>query len=93
MIIYCDIDGVLCNNTDGDYDEARPFPEAIARINQLYVEGHHIVLWTARGTTTGTDWRELTQRQLTLWGVRYHRLLLGKPYYDLLIDDRARSAL
>ena len=29
------------------------------------------------------------EKQLKLWGVSYNRLLLGKPSYDLLIDDKA----
>ena len=44
--------------------------------------------WTARGTTTGVDWRAITEDQFTRWGVKYHDLKFGKPYYDLFIDDK-----
>jgi hypothetical protein len=44
--------------------------------------------WTARGTVTGIDWRELTESQLDSWGVKYHSLIFGKPAYDLFIDDK-----
>ncbi len=88
-MIYCfDIDGTLCTNTDGDYQTARPFDEVIARVNRLYDEGHRILLNTARGSTTGIDWRELTERQLGDWGVRYHELFMGKPTADVYIDDK-----
>jgi carbamoyl-phosphate synthase large subunit len=90
MAVYCiDIDGTLCTNTDGDYESARPFPNVIARVNQLYEQRHKIVLFTARGSTTKIDWSELTQRQLAAWNVLYHELVFGKPYADYYIDDKA----
>ena len=65
------------------------YPEVIARANALYESGHRIVLFTARGTTTGIDWRQLTESQLCSWGVKYHTLLFGKPEADIFVDDRA----
>jgi len=92
-MIYCfDIDGTLCSNTDGAYDEARPYPDVISRINGLHDDGHRIILYTARGWTTGVDWRSLTEAQLSAWGVKYHELYFGKPGADLYIDDKAVSA-
>jgi SAM-dependent methyltransferase len=89
-VIYCfDIDGTLCTNTHGAYEQSRPYPDAIARLNELYDAGHRIILFTARGSTTRIDWRELTERQLREWGVKYHEVLLGKPHADVYIDDRA----
>lgn len=89
-MIYCfDIDGTLCTNTDGAYESAEPFPVRIAKVNALYEAGHTIHLMTARGSTTGIDWREVTERQLSVWGVRYHTLFLGKPTADIYVDDRA----
>jgi uncharacterized HAD superfamily protein len=92
-VIYCfDIDGTLCTNTWGEYEQAVPFPDVIERVNALHGDGHRILLFTARGTTTGVDWRELTERQLAAWGVVYDELLLGKPQADLYVDDRAVSS-
>jgi SAM-dependent methyltransferase len=86
---YCfDIDGVLCNNTHGRYEQAQPHPQAIARVNALYDSGHRVILFTARGTTTGIDWREVTENQMRTWGVKYHQLFFGKPEADVYIDDR-----
>jgi hypothetical protein len=84
-----DLDGTLCTNTGGDYDQARPFAWAIARVNRLAAEGHRIVIFTARGTATGIDWSEVTQRQLDGWGVSYDALHFGKPSAAVYIDDRA----
>lgn len=89
MKYYVDIDGVICTNTYGKYEEAFPIRENIKKINKLYEGGHTITLWTARGTTTKMNWRELTEKQMEAWGVKYHELKFGKPEYDALIDDRA----
>ena len=92
-LIYCfDIDGTLCDNTDGNYEQAEPYPKRIALVNALYSAGHVIKLFTARGSTTGIDWRELTERQLRVWLVNYHELIMGKPDADVFIDDKAHNA-
>jgi hypothetical protein len=86
------VDGTLCSQVDGDYERAEPYKDMIARINALYDAGHRIVLYTARGSTTGKDWRGVTERQMRDWGVKHHELLLGKPYADVYIDDKAINA-
>ena len=83
---------MLCTNTDGKYGNAEPIWQNIEKVNALYEQGHEIILWTARGTQTGIDWLGLTAAQLKLWGVKYQHLEMGKPHYDMLIDDKARSA-
>jgi hypothetical protein len=90
VITYCfDIDGTICTNTEGNYEGAQPFPERIAAVNRLFHNGHRIIYFTARGSTSGLDWRELTETQLSAWGARYHKLILGKPFAHFFIDDRA----
>jgi branched-subunit amino acid aminotransferase/4-amino-4-deoxychorismate lyase len=87
--IYCfDLDGTLCTNTWGDYEAARPFPWAIERVNALARAGHVILIFTARGGTTGIDWRARTEAQLESWGVAYAELVFGKPQADVYVDDR-----
>lgn len=93
LIVYCfDIDGTLCSQRDGDYENATPFPDRIAVVNELYAQGHRIILYTARGSGTGIDWRETTARQLAEWRVDHHELWFGKPPADIFIDDRATAA-
>ena len=97
--IYVDIDGTICENRDDlkqedidtpvNYENVKSFPERIRAINELFDEGHTIVYWTARGSRTGIDWTELTQRQLKEWGAKHTELKLGKPDYDLFICDKA----
>jgi hypothetical protein len=92
MATYCfDIDGTLFKTHESDYPNSQPIPHRIAVVNKLYEEGHEITLFTARGTVTGIDWRELTEKQLRKWGVRYHKLILGKPHADYFIDDKGVS--
>ena len=89
MIIYVDIDGTICTNTDGNYDKAEPFLDRINEINRLHKEGNKIILFTARGTGTGINWEDLTKTQLKNWNVSYDDLLFGKPEADVYIDDKA----
>ena len=84
-----DIDGVLASITPGkDYNLAQPLGDTIKRINKLYDGGHRIILFTARGSATGLDWRDVTAGQMQAWGVKYHELHFGKPAGDHYIDDR-----
>ena len=89
MIYFIDIDGTICTNTYGDYEKAIPFPARIQKLNRLYDEGHEIHYWTARGSSSGLDWTELTNRQIKDWGCKYHSISLGKPSYDVWVDDKA----
>jgi histidinol phosphatase-like enzyme len=94
MIIYIDIDGVICTNTYGKYVKAVPIKSNIKKVNKLYAEGNEIVLWTARGTLLKEKKEEIqkiTKEQLKRWKVKYTSLKFGKPYYDVIIDDRSVS--
>ena len=88
MIIYADIDETICSFTDGKYSLAKPIKERIKKINKLYDQGNTIIYWTARGTMTNLNWFNVTQEQLKRWGCKYSELRMGKPYYDLFIDDK-----
>ena len=89
MIIYIDIDETICHYPEEHvYHKAVPIEKYIKIANELYDKGHTIVYWTARGSLSGKDYTELTKTQFEMWGVKYHELILKKPYYDLFIDDR-----
>ena len=89
MIVYVDIDETICiSPKDRDYNKAVPIEKNIKKINKMYDNGDRIVYWTARGTGSGIDWRSVTENQFLKWGVKYHELHLGKPIYDLFIDDK-----
>lgn len=89
MIYIVDIDNTICKTHGNDYPRSTPYPERIQKINELYDQGHTIIYWTARGSGSGTDWSELTNKQLVEWGCKFHKINLGKPSYDIWIDDKA----
>jgi N-acylneuraminate cytidylyltransferase len=94
---FCfDIDGVLGEAADakdlgGDYAKNTPNKEIIAILNRLKDAGNKIVIHTARGSGTGTDWRAATEQQLADWGVKYDSLHFGKPAADFYVDDKAMT--
>jgi hypothetical protein len=93
MIIFVDIDETICvSPADRNYANAVPIKKNIKKINEMYDNGDTIIYWTARGTGSGIDWREVTEAQFEKWGVKYHELRLGKPIYDLFIDDKNISS-
>ena len=93
MIIYVDIDETICHTNKSDYPNSKPIQKNIDKINSLYDAGHEIVYWTARGSVSGLEWRELTESQLKEWGCKHHRLeKLKKPHYNILIDDKVINA-
>ena len=94
MIIFVDIDDTICFYTEQDrkckmdYSKAKPYTSRITKINKLYDEGHKIIYWTARGTVTQKLWFNVTYEQLKNWDCKFHELRMGKPAYDLFIDDK-----
>tara|TARA_R110000824_G_scaffold27618_1_gene93653 strand:- start:199 stop:513 length:315 start_codon:yes stop_codon:yes gene_type:complete len=93
MVIYVDIDETICNTPeDRDYSKSEPMVDRIKKINSLYEKGLTIIYWTARGTGTGIDWRQVTEDQFKEWGVKFHDLKFGKPEYDLFVDDKNINA-
>ena len=89
MNIFVDLDNTLCETQDSNYTESKPIKERINKVNKLKDDGNKITIWTARGQTSGIDYTELTKKQLTDWGICYDKLLMGKPSYDLYIDDKS----
>ena len=91
-----DVDGTVCTQTDGDYKNAQPLRDRINKINNLYDAGNKIFFLTARGMgRTKNDYHEsyrlfyeFTHDQLVSWGLKFHKLFLGKPAADLYVDDK-----
>lgn len=89
MIIYVDIDETICYyENERLYHLAKPNKERITKINHLFEQGHTIIYWTARGTLTNINHFSLTYEQLNNWGCKFSELRMGKPAYDLFIDDK-----
>lgn len=91
-----DLDNTLCYTNGNDYKSSTPNYDMIKRVNHLYDDGNDIIIFTARGMTTCkgdhhlvyNKYYELTKNQLDEWGVKYHRITLAKPSFDVFIDDK-----
>lgn len=88
MTIYVDIDETILMTQNMDYENSQPMYDRIEKINKLYDEGNTIIYWTARGTGSGKDWSDVTEKQFERFKVKYHDLKFGKPIYDLFVDDK-----
>lgn len=92
MKIIVDIDGTICTQQkSNEYEKAEPIYSMINKINNLYDNGNEIIYWTARGSNSGIDHYDLTKTQLKKWNCKYHKLRMGKPSYDLWIDDKSEK--
>tara|TARA_R100000008_G_C3578289_1_gene166672 strand:- start:423 stop:743 length:321 start_codon:yes stop_codon:yes gene_type:complete len=99
MIYVFDIDGTICTNTNGNYENADPFLKRIKKVNDLYEDGNKIIFMTARGMGRSNNDREFaykeyydfTYNQLKSWGLKFHELYLGKPEADMFIDDKGEK--
>lgn len=92
-IAYVDIDETICfYSKKRRYDLAEPNFFNIEKINNLYDKGWTIIYWTARGSSSGIDYKEFTFNQLKTWGCKFHNLICGieKGSYNLVIDDKAK---
>ncbi|QQM13816.1 hypothetical protein CPT_Morttis_079 [Acinetobacter phage Morttis] len=94
---FCfDVDNTITLWDDSrDYENFKPDLEMVSMINELYDQGHHITLFTARGmTSVGSDAisRAIVPalvKNLEKIKLKYHQLLTHKPVYDWIIDDKA----
>lgn len=96
-VFAIDIDGVLCKTENSDYEASKPNNRAIQKVNKLFEQGNKILIFTARfmgrnnndAVLAKNDGYHLTVNQLKSWGVKYHKLIMGKPSFDVIIDDKA----
>jgi histidinol phosphatase-like enzyme len=99
MVYVVDIDGTICESAGGDYSTSIPIESRIQKVNKLYEDGHTIVMLTARGMGRSNGdqkvaeklMRDVTEKQLKSWGLKYHSLYFGKPSADFYIDDKAKT--
>jgi len=66
-------------------------------INILYESGYEIKIFTARYMGRNFDnfkkahkvGYQKTFNQLKKWNLKFHKLILGKPTFDLFVDDKS----
>lgn len=89
--IFVDYDNTLTTGEGEPYWveplDDHPRWEMVELVNDLYKQGHTIIIYTARSRDT----RDETEYYLNKWRVMHHGLIMEKPGFDFLIDDRAIS--
>lgn len=94
--ICFDLDGVICRTPSNKYTLAKPNKLVINFINSLYNNGIYILIYTSRFMGRNNDDKKKAHRegykftfnQLKKWDLKFHKLKMGKPSYDLIIDDK-----
>ena len=95
--ICFDLDGVLCKTYKNFYKNSIPIKSNIKKINYLFDQGNYIFIYTSRYMGRNNDNKlkakkigyKFTKTQLNSWGVKFHKLIMGKPSYDIIIDDKS----
>ena len=95
--ICFDLDGVICITEKNYYKKSIPIKKNIKFINYLYDKGFKILIYTARFMGRNNDnvkkarkqGYKFTKMQLDSWGLKYSKLILGKPSYDIFVDDKS----
>lgn len=86
--IFIDFDGTI---TQFHGFEHPPQENAVETINHLYDAGFGIVIYSCRSNTEVCD--PIDHKKMVLYlekyGIKFHRIQIGKPYYTLIIDDKA----
>ena len=96
-IICFDLDNVLCKTRKSDYIKSKPLKRNIDLVNDLFNSGFYIKIFTARYMGRNNDNRlkaikqakKITEIQLKKWKINYHKLILGKPSFDIYVDDKS----
>jgi len=92
-----DLDNVICYTNKNNYRSSKPKKKVINYINGLYSKDFKIIVFTARFMGRTNDNRikatkmgkNFTIKQLKKWNLKYHKLIFGKPSYDVIIDDKS----
>jgi CMP-N,N'-diacetyllegionaminic acid synthase len=78
---------LLAQGTEDDLDASSVHPGVAAILERLHALGNTILVHTVRTRGPGGDATEPTHRWLAERGVKYHRVVWGKPRADFHIDD------
>tara|TARA_B100000035_G_C20554894_1_gene359874 strand:- start:85 stop:435 length:351 start_codon:yes stop_codon:yes gene_type:complete len=96
-VICFDLDNVLCRTKSNNYKMSKPIKKNINLVNKLFSNGYYIKIFTARFMGRNNDnikkasnqGYNFTQMQLKKWKINYHKLIFGKPSFDIYIDDKS----
>jgi capsule biosynthesis phosphatase len=99
MRIAIDLDGTICSikQEQASYADVVPLRGARERIAELRMDGHYIIIITARNMKTcdsnvGKVMKnvgKVTLEWLDTHGIEYDEIYFGKPNAEVYLDDRA----
>lgn len=94
--IIVDFDDTLCLHNNTNIEDGLPNTNLINTLNKLFVNGHIISIYTARGHFSANNrehaeelYRPVIEKWLDDNNVFYHELSFNKPYGIIYIDDKA----
>ena len=96
-ILCFDLDNVLCITKSNNYKISKPIRKNINLVNKLFKKGFYIKIFTARYMGRNNDniqkakkqGYSKTYNQLKKWNLKFHRLFLTKPSFDIYVDDKS----
>ena len=96
-ILCFDIDNVICSTSKSNYAKSKPRKAVIKLINDLYEDGHIIKIFTSRfmgrnkenAIQAKKQGYLYTYKQLKKWNLKFNKLIMGKPSFDILVDDKS----
>ena len=96
MILCIDLDNVICKTKNVKYKNAKLIARTVKIINKAYNYTFKVLIFTGRfyGKCNGNLNKilkmdnGLTKRQLKKWKIKYHRLIFGKPMFNVNVDDK-----
>jgi hypothetical protein len=96
-ILCFDLDNTLCYTIKNNYSYSKPIKKKIKFVNSLYAKGYFIKIFTSRYMGRSSEnilnakkkGYNLTIKQLKKWKLNYHKLIFGKPSYNIFVDDKS----
>ncbi len=96
--LFVDFDGTIVS-LEKDFMHGSPNEELIAILRDYYDNGKRIVIYTARGMKSNNGDIAIIEEKvkpriaewLRLHSVPYHELRIGKPFFEILIDDQVKN--
>jgi len=96
--IAIDLDGTITENYDfkgiwdltpnqlsNIYRKLKPNNKIIKIVNKLFNKGYTVFIFTSRSNM----YQSITKSWLNKYKVKYHYLVVDKPYYEWIIDDKS----
>ena len=99
-IIMFDIEATIAITKNANYPASKPIKKRINQTNKLYDKGYYIKIFKSRYMGRNNENSKLvkkkyykrTYNQLISWNLKFHELIMGKPTYDIYIDDKSYNA-